>query len=98
MAHLSVNKNDLKRSELDAVKYKIKHFIPVLIVISLLITKINNATGEPHPPPGPTLWWAGLPLSQRERGDMPNPILVLATDKHFGSFTSEILRAEGFNE
>src|SRR5882762_6194821 len=28
----------------------------------------------------------------------PFPILVLATDNHFGSYTAEILKAEGFNE
>ena len=31
-------------------------------------------------------------------GKAPCPILVLATDNNFGSFTSEILKAEGFNE
>src|SRR5260221_8196581 len=31
-------------------------------------------------------------------GNPPFPILVLATDNHFGSYTAEILKAEGFNE
>lgn len=31
-------------------------------------------------------------------GNTQHPILVLATDKNFGSFTGEILRTEGFNE
>lgn len=28
----------------------------------------------------------------------PNPILIIATDKNFGTFTGEILKTEGFNE
>ena len=31
-------------------------------------------------------------------GNMHSPILVLATDNKFGSFTGEILKTEGFNE
>jgi len=31
-------------------------------------------------------------------GNLHSPILVLANDKNFGSYTSEILKAEGFNE
>jgi len=60
---------------LEAVKYKIKRYVPVLLAMSFFIATTNCSTGV-----------------------TPYPILVLATDSHFGSFTAEILRTEGFNE
>src|SRR6267142_1714966 len=68
-----------------------------LFVLGLFIAQFNDAAAEAHPPPKASLRWTGLPLSRGERRDMPYPILVLATDTEFGTYTSEILKAEGFN-
>ncbi len=57
------------------MKYRIKHFAPLLLLIGLFITKTDYAADNAH-----------------------YPILVLATDRNFGSFTGEILKTEGFNE
>jgi hypothetical protein len=57
------------------MKYRIKHFAPLLLLIGLLTAKTNYAATNAH-----------------------DPILVLATDRNFGSFTGEILKTEGFNE
>ena len=57
------------------MKYRIRHFVPMLLLIGLFIVKTNYAAANAH-----------------------DPILVLATDRNFGSFTGEILKTEGFNE
>jgi len=57
------------------MKYRIMRLAPLLLLISLFITKANYAAGNAH-----------------------DPILVLATDRNFGSFTGEMLKTEGFNE
>jgi hypothetical protein len=57
------------------MKYRIKHFAPLLLLMGLFTAKANDAAGSTN-----------------------DPILVLATDRNFGSFTGEILKTEGFNE
>jgi hypothetical protein len=57
------------------MKYDVKQLMPLLLVISLFIVKIDYAAGAAQ-----------------------SPIMVLATDKNYGTFTGEILKAEGFNE